>query len=72
MSKKENKKVSPKIQCNVVDCMHNCVENCTCRLDTIQVCNCSGEKYAKHEDGTACSSYNYAGDLNETEITGRD
>ncbi len=70
MSKKEIKKISPKIECNVVDCEHNCIENSTCRLESIRVCNCSGDKYAKHEEGTACSSYNYVGDLNEKEVTG--
>lgn len=73
MSKNEKKKVvTPKIECNVVDCMHNCIENSTCKLDAIRVCNCTGDKYAKKEDGTACSSYDYAGDLNEEGVSGRD
>ncbi len=69
MSKKEN---DLKIECNVVDCVHNCIENCTCRLDKIRVCNCTGDKFAKEKDGTACSSYYYAGDLNQEGVSGRD
>ncbi len=56
-----------KIKCNVVDCVHNCVSDCTCRLEQIKVCPCTNEKYAKSEEGTACASYHYAGDLNEKE-----
>ena len=56
---------NPKIQCNVNDCSHNCNEDCTCRLETIKVCPCPNlPNTDKAEDQTACSMYNYCGDLN--------
>ena len=27
-----------KIKCNVVKCVHNCIDDSTCRLNTIKVC----------------------------------
>ncbi len=53
-----------KIECNVVQCAHNSVEDCTCRLDSIKVCP-PGHKVKKDfKEDTACSSYDFAGDLN--------
>ena len=66
----KNDKRDSAIKCNVVDCAHNCVKDCTCRLDTIQVCTCNGKRHAESEDGTACNSYKYVGDLNEKETAG--
>ncbi len=61
-----------KIECNVAHCAHNCIEDCTCRLDKIQVCPCNTKANESADDTTACASYKFCGDLNVTEITGRD
>lgn len=61
-----------KIECNVTKCAHNCIDDCTCRLDSIKVCNCKNQGSGELDDETACGSYDFAGNLNETEITGRD
>lgn len=64
-----------KIRCNVVECIHNCIEDSTCRLEKIQVCPCHAvlnKEEAMPRDVTACASYQNAGDLNIVEITGRD
>ena len=31
---------SDRIKCNVTKCVHNCIEDSTCRLDSIVVCEC--------------------------------
>ena len=65
------KEVTPKIQCNVSKCMHNCIEDSTCRLDSIMVCECLNDKKSNmKEDQTACGSYKYGGNLNSSEILG--
>lgn len=53
-----------KIECNVVQCTHNSVEDCTCRLDAIKVCPGGSKASQNFKEDTACSSYDYAGDLN--------
>lgn len=64
-------KSSGKIKCNVVKCVHNCLDDSTCRLDSIIVCECMNDKKSKRrEDQTACGSYDYCGDLNKNEILG--
>ncbi len=70
----KNKENDQKIKCNVSRCLHNCIEDCTCRLEKIQVCPCSSKlnEDALPRDTTACASYQNAGDLNIVEITGRD
>ena len=68
MSEKESKKVCPRIKCDVEDCIHNFHENATCKLDTIEVSNCTGQEQAKSEDGTACYSYQYVGKAKENDI----
>ena len=52
--------------------MHNCINDSTCRLESIKVGIMSDYTKAKSEDGTCCRSYDFGGDLNETEVTGRD
>ena len=71
MSEK-NTKCSQKIMCGVTDCLHNCIDDSTCRLDSIKVNISSEGNKAGCKEGTCCISYDYAGDLNEVEITGRD
>lgn len=61
-----------KIQCNVAHCTHNCIDDCTCRLDKILVSPCTVKANESAEDTTACASYRFCGDLNITEIVGRD
>ena len=64
-----------KIMCNVTNCLHNCIENSTCRLDKIKVGRKTESTKNDRNDPhmqTTCLSYNYSGDLNKTEITGRD
>ena len=56
-----------KIDCNVFDCAHNCVDDCSCRLDRIQVCPCTSKGTKNYDDETACSKYMYIGDLNMQE-----
>lgn len=53
-----------KIGCNVTSCAHNCIDDCTCKLDQIRVSPCKMNGNKTPEDETACSSYHYAGDLN--------
>lgn len=58
-------KYSQKIGCNVASCAHNCIDDSTCRLESIRVTPCSGVK----GDGspfkeTLCSSYLHAGEMN--------
>ena len=48
-----------KIKCDVADCTHNCIKDCTCMLDQIEVCNCSYEKTKDPLKDTACASYEY-------------
>lgn len=70
--KNKSKKVvgNQKIICSVTDCVHNCVSDCTCRLETIKVNVMEDKARAETKDGTACKSYDYCGDLNESEILG--
>lgn len=57
-----------KIECNVSKCVHNSIEDSSCRLDTIRVCECSNDrKSVKREDQTSCGSYEYCGNLNMKE-----
>lgn len=64
-------KSNGKIKCNVTKCAHNCIDDSTCRLDSIMVCECVNDKNSKmKEDQTACGSYYYCGDLNKSEILG--
>lgn len=67
-----NKGIGQKIKCNVTECTHNCIEDSTCRLECIKVGVMSDKVKANNEDETCCNSYNFGGDLNKTEITGRD
>lgn len=66
------KKGSQKIKCGVTDCVHNCIDDCTCRLDSIKINVSYDKSKACCTDETCCKSYDYAGDLNQVEITGRD
>ncbi len=66
------KGVGQKIKCGVTDCMHNCIDDSTCRLECIQVNVMSDKSHAGCKDNTACKSYTYGGDLNVSEMTGRD
>lgn len=70
----KNEKYDQKIKCNVAECLHNCIEDSSCRLEKIQVCPCTSklEEEALPRDKTACASFLNAGDLNVVEITGRD
>ncbi|CCZ56229.1 unknown [Clostridium sp. CAG:1219] len=70
----DKEKNDQKIKCNVSECVHNCIEDCSCRLEKIQVCPCTSkiDEGAPQRDKTACASFYNAGDLNVTEITGRD
>ncbi len=68
--KKDNKNKDQKIICGVTDCIHNCSLDSSCRLDCIKV-NVSNDKTkAECEDGTCCRSYDFGGNLNESEILG--
>lgn len=64
MKKLNEKEGFQKIGCNVSNCAHNCIEDCTCRLDNIQVCPCSLRGDGTPEDETACSSFINAGNEN--------
>ncbi len=57
-----------KIGCNVDTCMHNDVARCQCRLDKIRVSPCKMSNEKNPESQTACSMYDYCGDLNKREI----
>lgn len=60
-----------RIKCNVAKCVHNCIDDSTCRLDTIKVQECMNDRgSSKREDQTACGSYEYIGNLNKSEILG--
>lgn len=48
-----------KIKCTVSDCTHNCIQDSTCRLEEISVCNCNAVKTKDPKKDTACSSYHY-------------
>ncbi|MCX8074252.1 MAG: DUF1540 domain-containing protein [Clostridia bacterium] len=65
--KKYSGKYSQRIECNVTNCTHNCIDDSTCRLDKIQVAPCGPRGSKVAEDETLCSSYLYIGDLNEEE-----
>lgn len=66
------RKKEDKILCNVTKCVHNCIEDSTCRLDSIKVCECMNDKKSRRrEDQTSCGSYEYCGNLNTDEIIGR-
>lgn len=49
-----------KIKCTVADCTHNCIQDSTCLLDEIAVCNCRHDKTKDPLKDTACSSYQYS------------
>lgn len=52
---------SNKIKCNVAKCVHNCIDDSTCRLDSIIVCECMNDRKSKiKEDQTSCGSYYYS------------
>ena len=72
MDENKNTSGNQKIKCGVTDCIHNCIDDSTCRLDSIKVNVVSDKSKANCKDGTCCKSYDYGGDLNEVEITGRD
>lgn len=64
-------KRSGKIKCNVSKCAHNCIDDSTCRLDSIMVCECMNDKKSSiKEDQTSCGSYYYSGNLNSSEVLG--
>lgn len=67
-----SKGIGQKIKCGVTDCIHNCIDDSTCRLECITVNVSSDRDHAKDMDGTCCKSFYSAGDLNQVEITGRD
>lgn len=57
-----------KIKCNVTNCTHNCLDDCTCRLDEIHVASCINKKReSQKEDITMCNSFQDIGDLNVEE-----
>lgn len=58
---------SQKIGCNVTNCAHNNIDDCTCKLDQIRVSPCRLHGDKTPEDETACASYYYVGDLNVEE-----
>lgn len=61
-----------KIECNVSSCAHNCLEDCTCRLDRIIVKPCRNSNDSRTPDSdTCCSSYYYVGGMNVAEILDR-
>ena len=39
---------SDRIKCNVTKCVHNCIEDSTCRLDSIVVCECMNDRNSKN------------------------
>lgn len=59
-----------KILCNVTNCAHNCLDDCSCRLDKIQVAPCGPKGDTSAKDETLCSSYLYSGNLNSEEKYG--
>ena len=52
-----SKGIGQKIKCGVTDCMHNCIEDSTCRLECITVNVSSDRNHASEIDGTCCKSY---------------
>ena len=60
-----------KIECNVSSCAHNCLEDCTCRLDRIKVRPCVGDVTRTSDGETYCDSYFYVGEMNIAERLGR-
>ena len=65
------RKGDDRIKCNVAKCAHNCIDDSTCRLNSIKVCECMNDnKSKKREDQTACGSYEYVGNLNKYEVLG--
>jgi len=65
------RKGDERILCNVSKCSHNCMEDSTCRLDTIKVCECMNDNKSKNPEAqTACKSYEFIGNLNQSEILG--
>ncbi len=60
-----------KIECNVSSCAHNCLEDCTCRLDRIMVRPKAGDKTRTPGSETSCGSYFYIGEMNVVERLGR-
>lgn len=69
---KKDNEYDARIKCNVTDCVHNCIYDSTCRLNSIKVGIMNEKNKAASVEGTCCKSYDYAGDLNESEVTGRD
>lgn len=55
-----------KILCNVSDCTHNCIDDSTCKLESIKVSVCNN-KAKDIKDKTLCASYENCGDLNVEE-----
>lgn len=49
-----------RIKCTVSDCMHNSIQDCGCKLRSIDVCPCSSKVSKDPKDSTACLSYKYA------------
>ncbi len=56
---KKQVKGGQKIKCDVTECTHNCIQDSTCMLDEIFVCNCSYDKTKDALKDTACASYEY-------------
>lgn len=53
-----------KIQCNVTECAHNCLEDSTCRLDRILVTHGVERSDEDSKDETACAMFTFVGNLN--------
>lgn len=49
-----------KIKCTVADCTHNCISDCTCMLNDINVCPCRTTMTKDAIKDTACASYEYS------------
>lgn len=62
------KGIGQKIKCGVTDCIHNCIDDSTCRLECITVNVTPGQTHAGNIEGTCCKSYYVAGDLNQVYI----
>lgn len=57
-----------KIQCDVVECTHNSIQDSTCRLDKILVSHGVTRHDSDSNDETACAMFEYCGNLNAEEM----
>lgn len=48
-----------RIKCTVSECMHNSVQDSSCRLKSINVSPCSSDVNKDPKASTACLSYKY-------------